>query len=282
MDDFDRLLQIISDVAEVPSFSSYEERLHPYIYSVYSSDAHFEEIAVEGNNICFCANNNASKTIALAAHIDKINHFGTSYPDKLPVTISEEYIEGVMDDSVGVGILLSLTKYLSALEKYNYLLFFSEMEESKGLKEHPDLLKNNGCGYSQGMGAKRIAQRCLATNNIPDIVITIDTTPLFKGDPGLALYAKHWDLNELEPSKKLIQKTEQTVAHFKELQPRIKLSNNTNDYLHYGFEFNHETSHDVVSVALEPAIYPYHQKSEKVFLDDIWHTYTMLKKYLAP
>jgi phage-related protein len=154
------------------------------------------------------------------------------------------------------------------------------MEESKGLKEHPKLLKNNGQGYSNGMGARRISKACLENSNIPDEIITVDTTPLFKGEPGIALYSNHWELTDLEASEDLINKTKATVQRVKSIEPKIKLANNTNDYLHYGYEFNKDLDKSVVSVALEPAIFPYHQKGERVFKNDISRVMNILVRYL--
>ncbi|GAA5520712.1 M28 family peptidase [Aliifodinibius salicampi] len=275
------LLSHIKQVAECPSFSTYEERLHPYIYSVFESITD-DELIVEGNNLVFRLGNNPNKpTIALTAHLDKINHYGKDYPDLLPVAITDHYIEGAMDNSVGVGLLLYFAGKAKENPSWpNLLFFFSEMEESKGLKEHPDLLKNNGKDFDHGMGARRIAQACIDKDWLPDQVITLDTTPLFKGKQGIALYAKHWELNGLEETESLRLITEQVVQNFLAIDSTIQLHNNTNDYLHYGYEFNAHTGKDIISIALEPAIYPYHQKGERVFIEDLMQLVQILKAYL--
>lgn len=280
----DRAIRHICATARIPSFSSYEERLHPYIRSFFidlESRRKVEEIPVEGNNLIYRLPSTSGETVALAAHLDKINHYGSDYPPKLPVSRTKRYIEGAMDNCAGLGILLAMASHESVVEVPGMLFFFSEMEESKGLKEHPELLKNNGKGYEHGMGAKRIARSCIKQNIIPDRVITVDTTPLFKGKPGVAMYSKHWELNELTPTESLISKTEKVVSDFQNIHPGIYLDNNTNDYLHYGYEFNSGTNKDVVSVALEPAIFPYHQKGERVFVDDIKKMVKILKRYLS-
>lgn len=276
-----RAIQHITKTAEVPSFSTFEERLHPYVRSVFEPISGAVEIAVEGNSLIYQIGNAPDKpTLALAAHLDKINHYGEDFPATLPVEMTDRYIEGAMDDCAGLGMVLAMAEHVSKIDGPNVLFFFSEMEESKGLKEHPELLKNNGKGYLHGMGAKRIARRCLEGNLIPQQIITLDTTPLFKGDPGVALYANHWELNELEPTEELIKQTQTTVGQFLALDPDIKVDNNTNDYLEYGEEFNRDAGRPVVSVALEPAIYPYHQKGERVFIDDIQRSLTILSTYL--
>jgi len=278
----DKAINHIAEVARIPSFSSYEERLHPYIRKVFKQISRAEELEVEGNNLLFRVGNKSDNpTIALAAHLDKINHYGEEYPDALPVTIDDEQIEGAMDDSAGVGLLLAMAARAAKVKGLNFLFFFSEMEESKGLKEHPELLRDHGKGYRHGMGARRIARHCLSLGEIPAEVITLDTTPLFKGEPGIALYSKHWEYNDLNPSDDLVKVTEEAVDRFVSVDAHIRLDNNTNDYLQYGLVFNQERggSEPVVSVALEPAIYPYHQKGERVFISDLQRTLDILEGY---
>jgi len=277
----DQAIHHITSTAEVPSFSTYEERLHPYIRSAFRGIESANEIEVEGKNLIFQIGDISNKpTIAFASHLDKINHYGHEYPDKLPVEVTEEHIEGAMDDCAGLGMMLTLAEQAKYHDWPNLLFFFSEMEESKGLKEQPELLRNNGEGYKHGMGARRIAQHCTTAGLIPKEVITLDTTPLFEGKSGIALYSKHWELNELDPTEKLIEATDRAVARFIGIDAQIKVDNNTNDYLHYGEVFNKEAADPVVSVALEPSIYPYHQKGEQVYIDDIRRCLSILETYL--
>lgn len=281
MDIVNRALKHISSIAKVPSFSSYEERLHPYVHEVFSDISNAQIIHVPGNSLIYRIKNPASnRLIALTAHLDKINHYGPEPPRRLPTETTSKHIEGAMDNSLGVGVLLTIAELSEHISLPDMLFFFSEMEENKGLKEHPELLKDNGEGYESGMGAKKIAHQCLQQNIIPDEVITVDTTPLFKGEPGIALYSKHWELNELEPSEALKKETRELRRNFKAIHPKIKFENNTNDYLHYGKIFNETGRYTVPSVALEPAIYPYHQKGERVFIEDIEKVLDILKTYL--
>lgn len=274
-------IEHIIGIARIPSFSTYEERLHPYIRKAMIS-AGTDEIETAGNNLIFRIPGRQSQyKLALAAHLDKINHYGWDYPENLPVRRSSNQLEGAMDDSAGLGILLALATYAKKLDpRPEIFFFFSEMEESKGLKEHPELLRNKGSGYSHGMGARRITETCLELEFIPDEVITVDTTPLFEGEPGIALYSKHWEYTELEPTSTLVEKTSQATMRFKEIDGDIHLSNNTNDYLHYGYGFNKKRDNDIVSLALEPAIYPYHQKGERVFIKDVKRVLEILTTYI--
>ncbi len=277
-----RTISYIRNTAIIPSFSSYEERLHPYIISLFETIPGALKIEVPGNNLLFRLGGSSKiPPIALTAHLDKINHYGKDYPRQLPVNITTEFIEGAMDDAAGLGILLTLAEVAGTYDFPDLLFFFSEMEESKGLKEHPHLLKNKGEGYESGMGAGRIAEVCIRKRLLPEQVITVDTTPLFKGDPGVALYSRHWEYNKIEPSADLLNATENVVQEFLAIDQQIHLDNNTNDYLHYGKIFNGDSSKPVVSVALEPAIFPYHQKGERVYLNDINRVLQILIQYLG-
>lgn len=271
----------IKNIAHIPSFSSYEERLHPYMRQVFEKITGATELAVPGNNLIFKVEQNSNKPyIALSAHLDKINHFGKTYPDPLPVNIADGQIEGAMDDSAGMGIVTTLAEQVENQNWPNMLFFFSEMEEKKGLKEHPELLKNSGKGYHNGMGARRIVEACIDQYIIPKQVITVDTTPLFKGEQGIALYANHWELNNLSPSESLKKATKRVVRRFLDIDSEIRVDNNTNDYLHYGENFNELLDEPIVSIALEPSIYPYHQKGERVFVDDIERSLNIMEIYL--
>lgn len=284
MELLDTTIKMIKKTAEIPSFSSFEERIHPTIESYFNgliTSGLVSKIPVVGNNLIYRYDNGSDLTIALTAHLDKINHYSNDYPKKLPVKETDTFVEGAMDDCAGLGIILAVSSLLPQKNFPNILFFFSEMEESKGLKEHPELLKNNGEGYKHGMGARRISQACLQQSIIPDEIVTIDTTPLFKGERGVAIYSKHWELNDLKADKSLVKKTRDTVNRFLSIDENIHLDNNTNDYLHYGFEFNSKANKDVVSLALEPAIYPYHQKGERIYKSDIMRVLNILIQYLG-
>jgi hypothetical protein len=95
------------------------------------------------------------------------------------------------------------------------------------------------------------------------------------------LYSDHWELNDIDASSALKQQTENMKKRFKAIHPDIKFDNNTNDYLHYGEIFNQSGEYTVPSVALEPAIFPYHQKGERVFIDDIKQVLQILASYLT-
>jgi hypothetical protein len=278
-----QLLEHIVEIAKIPSFSSYEQRLHPYFRSL-AEQSHAEEIPVEGNSLIFRSGSKPSDdqpVIAFAAHLDKNNHYGKDWVEPLEVNQLENELEGPMDDSAGLGVCARLMELADQQPDWPTTYFlFSEMEESLGLKKHPEWMKNEAAGLEHGIGAKRIARTLIGLNEIPDQVITVDTTPLFKGDPGLALYANHWEINDLDPTDALKEATQAFVDELQQISPDIKVDNNTNDYLHYGFEFNQQTAKPVVSVALEPAIYPYHQAGERVFYDDLQQTLEILTTYL--
>jgi len=159
-------------------------------------------------------------------------------------------------------------------------LLFSECEEGNGPNTHIEWMRDNGFRAQAGQGARQISAWLIERKIFPEIIITVDTTPLFKGEKGLAIYTNHWEKNGSIPSPELLSATEATFKSFVEIYPGLLRYNNTNDYLVYGQEMNIKPEIPVVSVALEPAIYPYHQPGESVFLSDIEVLEEMLVRFL--
>lgn len=274
-------LDIIAAVAKVPSFSSFEERLHSLVQSYVAAVPGARLELIEQNNLVIHVKGDDSKpTIALAAHLDKINHFGKDFADELPFMQTETYIQGQMDDSVGVGLCLKMMFNSLSHSFPPLLICLSEMEESTGLREHPEWLKKGGKGYQHGMGAEAIARYLVEEEYLPEVIITIDTTPLFKGEPGLALYDEYWKLLNLPVKPELEEKTLKLRKKLVELEPNLRVANNTNDYLVYGRVLNRNVIEPIPSIALEPAIYPYHQKDERVFIQDIERLEHVLIRFL--
>lgn len=282
MADSTEALEIISYCASIPSFSSFEEHLHPYIEKLVGRVPGAEMQIIPHNNLLIkVPGKEGSRPVALCAHLDKINHFGEETPSVLPVDINNEYIEGLLDDATGLGICLSLMLQSKSRTFPPLYLFLSEMEESYGLKNHPELLKNGGKDLHHGMGAESISRYVIEKEQVPSIIITVDTTPLFKGEPGIALYARHWELNGMEPSDSLITDTMDTVKQMVAIEPGLLVTNNTNDYLVYGKYFNSNPDKPIPSLAIEPAICPYHQKNERVFVKDILRVEQVLISFLG-
>ncbi|MEX0772217.1 MAG: hypothetical protein WEB89_11150 [Balneolales bacterium] len=277
----EQLLNLIGEIAEIPSFSSFEEVIHPYIFEKTEPIPGIKVHRVHDNNLVLeIPGTPKAKPIALSAHLDKINHFGENPPDTLPFRQTSDYLEGQMDDSVGLGICLALALQ-SRFEYFPPLLvLLSEMEEGFGLRKHPHLLKNKGKGYHHGIGAERISEFLVKEDKLPAAVITVDTTPLFKGEPGMVLYSEHWQFTKTTPSEGEKSVTKNLVDKLLRVDPNITLFNNTNDYLTYGKYLNTPAGPPVPSVAIEPAIFPYHQKNERVFVDDIQKVYANLKSFL--
>lgn len=277
----DTTITIIRKCAEVPSFSSFEERIHPLIFQLAGEieNAHVETVH-ERNILIKIPGKKKTAPVALSAHLDKINHFGENPPEQLPFRETGEYIEGQLDDTVGLGLCLRMMQLAKERDFPPLYLFLSEMEESFGLRFHPHLLRNGGKEVQHGMGAEHISDRVRNHLEIPSLIITVDTTPLFKGKPGIALYSDHWEYNKTAPSAGLKSKTKEAVEQFTSIHPEIFLSNNTNDYLVYGRKFNEGPDDVVPCLALEPAIFPYHQKGERVFKQDIEATELILATFL--
>lgn len=255
--------------------------MHPYILSIAEHiDGCRVHTVADNNLILEIPGKENAKTVVLTAHLDKINHFGKDQTEHIPFKRGTSFLEGILDDAVGLGILLRLAQDAAFHDFPPLLLCFSEMEESTGLKQHPHLLKNSGQGYYHGMGAERISQWLLKQSQVLHAVITVDTTPIFRGENGVALYGRHWEFTQQPPSPEEEAATEALCEAILQIDPEIIRSNNTNDYLTYGKLLNADTRHVVPSIALEPAIFPYHQANERVYLSDIERTYHVLKTLL--
>lgn len=275
-------IRLIKEIAAVPSFSTYEERLHPLVERVASAipGAVLHRVP-ERNLVIEVPGDPNLPTVAITAHLDKINHVGRDTTAPLPIDERMGYLEGQLDDSVGVGIALGIAVNPRQHRYPPLLILLSEMEESWGLKKTPHLLRNNGEGLHHGIGAQRIARFLIAQGKLPNVCITIDTTPLFTGTPGVALYSAHWEINKVEVSTGERLKTEALRKRLQDICPDLLISNNTNDYLMYGKVFSQEAGRPIASVALEPAIYPYHQMGERVYLRDIRTIVDILDTYLS-
>lgn len=256
----------ILEVAQIPSFSSYEERIHPFLQAVANVCGASFKIVNTRNVVLTIEGTKEGAPIALAAHLDKINHFNKHTTDRIPVSKNETKLIGLLDDATGVGLLLYVMSIASTFPHPPLLLLFSEMEESTGLKKTPQLMRNNGKRLRPGIGAVKLSQYLYKMNVIPQLFITIDTTPLFHGEPGIALYSRHWELNQIQPSDELLKKTTKLEKRVMKLLPSVQHYNNTNDYLEYGKQFS---EHSIPSIALEPSIYPYHCANEEVFIKDV-------------
>jgi len=208
--------------------------------------------------------------LAIAAHLDKINHWCRDFDDELlPVERLADRLSGQLDDTVGVGVCLSLLLQSQKRSFGPLYVLLSEMEEGVSLREHAHLLRGGGKGLQSGMGARRIAAHLVASGALPAAVVTVDTTPVFGAQPGVAIYAAFWDGRPQQPSEALTAATGEIVQFWQRMDRGAVLSNGTNDYREYGEAFNRVAGAAVPSLALEPAIHPYHCIGEQVHLADI-------------
>ncbi|MGB0839771.1 MAG: hypothetical protein ACPGXL_06500 [Chitinophagales bacterium] len=278
--------ELIMTCAKVPSFSSFEEVIHPLIHELCKSIEGVTITPVADNNlIVYVPGRSGAAPIAITSHLDKINHWWEEnpYPSELPVSTDGVKIIGQMDDTAGVGVCLAMM-YLSQKAENNFpplYLFLSEAEEGTDFRYRPQILRNGGEGYEHGMGADRIATYLIEQNQLPAACITIDTTPKFKGEPGICLYNQFWHRSKDYSVSEILQnKTTAIQDFFTNLQPNMLLGNAVNDYLNYGLKFNENPANAIPSIAIEPAIYPYHTKNEAVFVDDINCIVDMLEHFL--
>lgn len=280
------LPELILQLARVPSFSSFEERLHPLVLAQVERMPGAEvELVRQRNMVVRVPGRAGAEPVALTAHLDKINHFDQDLERPLPAEQIGGKLRGIMDDAAGVGICLHLGQ-LAASHRGRFpplLLLLSELEEGTGLREHPHLLRDGGQGLRHGMGAERMARHLIALDAVPGLVITVDTTPQFRGPAGIALYHRHWERTRLDPSQALRAETQAQVDRLLDLEPDLALLEGNNDYQTYGRVLNMESgsSRPVVSLALEPAIWPYHAADEEVHVADVLRLTALLERYLS-
>lgn len=278
----DSLTDIIARIAAVPSFTSYEERLHALVCQEAATIPNCKLRKVEEHNLVLEVPGDEKRApIALSAHLDKINHY---HPEKPPKSIAVKLVKGdgkarlhgLLDDAVGVGLCLHLLKISESRRFPPLQVLLSECEEGAGFRHgHP--MRNDGEGLESGIGARRLAHDLKKQPRMPAAVIVLDVTPLFDGQPGIALYKEHWEINGLTPSKELVQKTEKIAATLKNIHPAIREANNTNDYLVYGKEL---CDNEIPCLALEPSINGYHSLREEVYISDIKKTADILTRFL--
>lgn len=265
LDDWQSVTELIKQVAVVPSFSSFEERLFPILAS-YINDVDLDCTRVAFNNWAIKPKESRPE-YWFCAHLDKINHFGEPIPEAIPTEIKDGCLHGLLDDAFGVGMVLWLLKNRHRFSR-SFGVLFTEMEESTDLRKRPHLLKHRGNRVKHGMGAQKLARHLLGQENQTKAVITLDTTPLFKGKPGIALYSKHWELTKMQPNIAIKTIHEDWEDRMQERFSGLVLANNTNDYLHFGQLFA-ERNFMAVSMALEPSIGNYHSAEEYIHLTDV-------------
>ncbi len=258
-------VSLILKVGAVPSFSHSEDRLHPLIRELISEIPGSEIIPVANHNLVITIpGERGCPVIALTAHLDKNDHYHTG-DQCLDSFVRGNKIVGPMDDSAGLGICIAIARASTVFRFPPLMLLFSEQEE---------------CG---GAGAYRISEYILNQRQQPSEVITIDTSPIFLGKPGLAIYSEMSEPRGggLTGSSPLKIRTDQVVSAFMNIAPTLVPSNNYNDYVVYRAALNLSRRNPVPSIALEPSIYPYHKKNEEVFIADILSLEAILQKFLS-
>jgi len=268
-------LEIIEEIAKIPSFTAREERLHPFIYKFCDSlkIPGLEIVPVTGNNLVVrIPGKRKGRVIALSAHLDKIDHFGGQEKEVLDFSNDGVKITGLLDDAVGVGIILGLMQQYHSHEFFDVFLLFSECEEGvrprNATAEEISMAKS----LTAMIGSERISRYLIENNIAPDIVATVDVTPKFAGSEGIAVYETFWSGKIYKPSEELLMKTRSVTDYFRRRDVNILFSHNVNDYINYGLMLNahyNPKGKEIVSIAIEPAVYPYHSHAESVYIADI-------------
>ena len=285
------IIDSILEIAKIPSFSTYEHRLHSFIIK-FCQDIGITPVILEDGNIFIETEGNGEKSIALSAHLDKNDYWGEKnqkHPIELETNRSVGEITGLLDDAVGIGICLHLLKK-SVNGKYPPLkVLFSVCEEYffnqyHSLDGSSSILHNNGiceqgCQFYSGMGAEKLSLHLIEKNEIPSALIVIDVTPLFSGNPGIAIYSEPWQLINRNFSFETIAATKEIESNLKKICPRLAVGNNINDYIIYSHVFE-SCGFVVPCLALEPAVEFYHSPHEKVFTNDIIEVESVLDRFL--
>ena len=287
----DELMELIMKIAKVPSFTTYEFRLHPFIEEFCKSIG-AKPVFIDDSNIMVETHGTGELSVALSAHLDKNDYWsarGKMQPKEIRSGIREEErglrLRGLLDDAVGIGVCLHLLKQSSRRKFPPLKILFSECEESffrRRLtrdKRHNNGESKNGDEFYNGMGARRLSAHLIEQGKIPAAVVVVDVTPLFDGEPGIALYSRPWEIHGGHVTSELENQTEVLVDEFHKLCPRLEDENNTNDYAVYGYELNKGDS-VVPCFALEPSVKCYHSPREKVYVDDITETAEVLGGFL--
>lgn len=276
-------METILALARVPSFTSWEERLHPFIRDFCADlpDVQINEIAYN-NLVLGSAAARTAPPLALSAHLDKINHFGDMNYEELTaerlIEDGRRRLHGLLDDAVGVGVCLHMLRQ-AVHAGWPLQVLLSECEESSMFRTPHLLRQPRAERLSGGYGARQIADFLIKNEQLPAALVVIDVTPLFRGRPGVALYEKPWQLRDYEAPRQLKQATTHWVEKIMQCSPRIKIANNTNDYLTYASHFHH-AGRTVPCMALEPSIENYHSAEEKVYEQDILEVTKVLRELI--
>ena len=266
----DKLTNLVTQIAKIPSFTTYEDRLLGLIKQ-YTSHLPVTVTRIPENNyiISWPGNNQNLRPVALTAHLDKINHFSNTEIAELPVSIEGDEIVGQLDDAVGVAICLHvLSECITIPDCPPILILLSEMEE-RGCYGRTELLKNGGKGIELSPGAHRISDYLLSQNMVPEAIITIDTSAQFRRTGDVAVYTDFWDLYGIDASQVLQAKTTELANRIFTIDEDAHHLNSVNDYVTYGMRFNESRDASIPSIAVEPAIWPIHEIGERMKIADI-------------
>ena len=264
------LVELIIQLAKIPSFTTFEDRIWGFIEKFASPLPVTVTRIAENNCIISWPGHRADRhPIAIAAHLDKINHFSNTEIAELPVSIEGDEIVGQLDDAVGVAICLHvLSECITIPDCPPILILLSEMEE-RGCYGRTELLKNGGKGIELSPGAHRISDYLFSQNIVPEAIITIDTSAQFRRTGDVAVYTDFWDLYDIDASQVLQAKTTELANRIFAIDEDAHHLNSVNDYVTYGMRFNESRDASIPSIAVEPAIWPIHEIGERMKIADI-------------
>ena len=275
-----QLFELIMKAAKIPSFTTFEDRMHSFVREFCESIGVTPEF-IEGNNILIEASGAGEQPIALSAHLDKNNYWGDkgyTPPREIPVENRGELLCGLLDDAVGVGVCLHLLEQSRKRQFPPLQILLSECEESFGFRRK-HLLNKKTKGLEPGIGARRLSAHLEKEKKIPAAVVVVDVTPIFDGESGIALYSRPWEKHSGGSTPELEKQTEAMAAQFHRICPRLENSNNKNDYVEFDKRLN-QSDATVPCFALEPSVKHYHSCKEEVRTNDIAETAETLAQFL--
>jgi putative aminopeptidase FrvX len=241
------LFNTILRVAAIPSFTYHEHMIFQFVKNFLTEHAPDHQIVYEhpdGGLVIEIPGNRELPPVALAAHLDKIDHWGVLVPELVNLSPKEtkRKLFGSMDDAVGVGIVLWLAKWLQTENTPPVYLLLSCQEE-------------------RGMyGAAKIAVHFQNSGlRVPEKVFNIDTCPLFGKKSGVAIYGTGYDLDDV----------------IRRFEP-ILVTEGINDVVMYRRELE-----GTMTIAVEPAIRNMHTVNESVHKCDIEKVVEILKFLLT-
>jgi len=233
-----KLFDIIADLAKIPSWTTQEERIFPYIEQFIRKNMPIDTqmFVAKKSLIIQVPGNLALKPVALAAHLDKRDHWHDSDLKQLDnFNETADRLYGSLDDAAGVGCCLYLAAHCDGVTNPPFYLFLTEMEEI-GL-----------------VGTAHISWFFDTHTALlpPGLIVNIDLSPQFGDKPGIAFSSEEENPVYLP----FCRKTRADICR----------SEGISDAMVYEHFFKDTTT----VIGLDPAVCGMHTKVESCYKQDL-------------